>query len=155
MADGKNIYIDMDGVLADFNSEPDGVLRFAVESGFFKRLKALKKNCKALRELIADGKHNIFILSASPNDAADGDKLAWLKKHRIKLPDGHIIFCRNHEKKVDYMKTVDGTLFDDYGKNCMEWVDGKPNNSCWKVKGDGHLGLGFKIRLGKPDGKLI
>ena len=45
MAVGKNIYIDLDGVLADFNSEPDGVLRFAVESGFFKRLKALKKNC--------------------------------------------------------------------------------------------------------------
>ena len=77
-ADGKiNIYVDMDGVLADFNAEPDGVARFRTEKGFFRNLKPLKKNAKALRKLIADGNYNIYILSASPNAAADGDKLAF------------------------------------------------------------------------------
>ena len=36
-ADGKNLYFDMDGVLADFNAEPDGVARFRDEKGFFKK----------------------------------------------------------------------------------------------------------------------
>ena len=145
-ADGRiNIYVDMDGVLADFNAEPDGVARFRTEKGFFRNLKPLKKNAKALRKLIADGNYNIYILSASPNAAADGDKLAWLKKHRIKLADGNIIFCRNHERKVDYMKTADGILFDDYGKNIREWVDGNPNNAGFKVEADGSLAQGFSM----------
>ena len=145
-ADGKiNIYVDMDGVLADFNAEPDGVARFRTEKGFFRNLKPLKKNAKALRKLIADGNYNIYILSASPNAAADGDKLDWLKKHRIKLADGNIIFCRNHERKVDYMKTADGILFDDYGKNIREWVDGNPKNAGFKVEADGSLAQGFSM----------
>ena len=144
-ADGKNIYFDMDGVLADFNAEPDGVNRFRTEQGFFKRLKVLPKNAKALRKLIADGKHNIYILSASPNAAADGDKLTWLRKHKIKIADGNIIFCRNHERKVDHMKTADGILFDDYGKNIREWVDGKKNNQAYKVKADGSITIGLEL----------
>ena len=145
-ADGKiNMYVDMDGVLADFNAEPDGVARFRTEKGFFRNLKPLKKNAKALRKLIADGNYNIYILSASPNAAADGDKLTWLRKHRIKLADGNIIFCRNHERKVDYMKTADGILFDDYGKNIREWVDGNPKNAGFKVEADGSLAEGFDM----------
>ena len=68
-----------------------------------------------------------------------------MKKHRIKLADGNIIFCRNHERKVDYMKTADGILFDDYGKNIREWVDGNPNNAGFKVEADGSLAHGFDM----------
>lgn len=141
-ADGKNLYFDMDGVLADFNAEPDGVARFRDEKGFFKKLKVLPKNARALRKLIADGNHNIFILSSSPNAAADGDKLAWLKKHRIKVADGNIIFCRNHERKVDFMKTADGILFDDYGKNIREWCEADGNKGV-KIEADGDLPKAF------------
>ena len=133
-ADGKNIYCDMDGVLADFNAEPDGVSRFRTEKGFFKRLKPLKQNVKALRKLIADGNHNVYILSASPNAAADGDKIK----------------C-NGEKKVNHMVTADGILFDDYGKNIREWTDGKVNNYGWKIKADGDLKIGID-RIVRADG---
>lgn len=146
IADGKNLYFDMDGVLADFNAEPDGVARFRTEKGFFRKLKPLKKNAKALRKLIADGKHNIYILSASPNEAADGDKLAWLKIHKIKVADGNIIFCRNGQRKVDFMRTADGILFDDYGENLRQWVDGTiMANAGYKVTADGSLKKGLEL----------
>ena len=33
-----NVYLDMDGVIADFNNEPNALERFATEHGFFRDL---------------------------------------------------------------------------------------------------------------------
>ena len=43
------------------------------------------------------------------------------------------------------MKTADGILFDDYGKNLREWVDGNPQNKGFKVEADGSLVCGFAM----------
>ena len=51
----------------------------------------------------------------------------WLRKHKIMLPDGNIIICRNNERKVDHMKSADGILFDDYGRNLREWCEADGN----------------------------
>ena len=118
----KILYCDMDGVLADFDSEPDGINRFQTEPQFFLHLQPFKRNCQALR-----------------NAAADGDKRRWLKRHRIKIADGNFIAIRLGERKVDYMKTTDGILFDDYSKNIHEWLDGRLDNGAFKVRADGDL----------------
>lgn len=134
----KTYYCDMDGVLADFNAEINAVERFRTEKGFFAKLKVFRSNAIAIRKLIADG-NNVFILSASPNDAADGDKRKWLAKHFPTIDAEHIIIMRNGQKKVDFMKSADGILFDDYGVNLREWTDGHPNNIGVKIRADGDI----------------
>lgn len=120
------IYCDMDGVVADFNAEPNAVARFREEKGFFKNLKPIEINVLAVYEL--SKRYDVCILTASPNPRADRDKIKWLKKYMPFIKKSNIIICRNGERKVDFMKNETcGILLDDYGKNLQEWGDKKGN----------------------------
>lgn len=137
-------YCDMDGVLADFMSAPDALNRFAHERGFFTTLAPMPQNLKALRDAFAHGE-NIFILSASPNEQADHDKLKWLARYCPEFPTDRVILMRNGQNKAHFMRTPSGILLDDYGKNLVEWCGhnfGK--NRGVKIKQDGDLAIAFQ-----------
>lgn len=114
-----NVYLDMDGVIADFNAEENALERFTTEKGFFARLKPM--NADGMKALLSKEEINLYILSASPNKQADKDKIEWLKKWYPQIKRSHIIIMRNGKNKADFMKTKKGVLLDDYGKNCEQW----------------------------------
>jgi 5'(3')-deoxyribonucleotidase len=67
--------------------------------------------------------YKVKILSASPNINADEDKINWLKKHLPNMKRKNIILCRNGEVKADFVRKIKKSmLFDDYGKNCRDFI---------------------------------
>jgi 5'(3')-deoxyribonucleotidase len=119
----KNIYVDMDGVVADFNGMPSAIDRFDNEAGFFANLTPLHNNLLAIEIIIGYGA-NVHILSASPNEQADKDKMEWLEKYLPDVPKENIIICRTGDTKADYVKDMSGALLiDDYTHNLIEWKE--------------------------------
>lgn len=115
------VYSDSDGVLFRFEEEVNALGRFQVEKGFFARLAPITENILALKMLIKQGK-DVRILSASPNEQADRDKLIAFEKYLPEIPREKIILCRLGEDKSKYVGDMNGALlFDDYTENLIKW----------------------------------
>ena len=121
------LFLDLDGTLAKFNSKKNALQRFDNEIGFFANLKPYKY-IEIINDLASSGKIEVFIISATPNDQADLDKMIWIKKYLNQIKENNICFCRLNENKAKVIKdklniTIDKEcyLLDDYTKNLIEW----------------------------------
>ena len=127
---GKKWVLDMDDTIAHFNKEKKALERFSSEKSFFSNLKPTKLLLHiqiAITTKVIDI-NNIYIVSASPNEQADKDKLKWLYKHIPNINKDNILFTRLGQNKgnifIDTYKINDlskYTLIDDYTKNLVEW----------------------------------
>lgn len=113
----------MDGVLADFDGQPNALERFITEEGFFQKLEPTPL-VKQLNELLAINNENVYILSASPTLRADLDKVLWVYEHLPNFKPENIITVRGgagaDERKAQYANS-DSILFDDYTNNLIVW----------------------------------
>lgn len=120
----KKIFLDLDGTLAKFNV-PNALERFDKEEGFFSKLGAYK-GIESINELAKN--NNLFVISASPNEQADKDKMIWIEKYLPNININNITICRIGENKAKiiqdkYNITINEQcyLLDDYTKNLIEW----------------------------------
>ena len=118
------IFLDLDGTLARFNVR-NALERFDKEEGFFARLKAYK-NIEIVNELAKT--NQLYIISASPNEQADKDKMIWIEKYLPNIKVENITICRLGQNKAQiiqdkYNIRIDKEcyLLDDYTKNLNEW----------------------------------
>ena len=118
------LFVDLDGTVARFNVR-NALERFDKEKGFFSKLLAYK-GIEIINELAMKG--NVFIISASPNEQADNDKMIWLKKYLPNISQENITLCRLGQCKANiiqekYKITINKNclLLDDYTKNLNEW----------------------------------
>ena len=116
----KIVYVDMDGVLVNFQSGIDQLDdntklqyqdRLDEVPGIFGLMKPVKNALESYKELT---KHfDVYILSTAPweNETALPDKLKWIKKHLGMLAYKRVVFTHNkHLNCGDY-------LIDDRTKN--------------------------------------
>ena len=87
----KRIVLDLDGTLARFNVR-NALERFDKEEGFFANLLAYK-GIEVVNELAKT--NQLFIISASPNEQADKDKMIWLKKYLPNIRIDNVTLCRS------------------------------------------------------------
>lgn len=120
----KKIFLDMDGTIARFNVR-NALTRFDNEIGFFAKLLAYK-GITQINEMAKTG--NVYIISASPNEQADRDKIKWLNQYLPALKIENVVLCRLGENKAEIIKSqlnieIDNEtyLLDDYTKNLTEW----------------------------------
>lgn len=120
----KKIFLDLDGTLARFNVR-NALNRFETEKGFFAHLLAYK-GIEIINEMAKAG--NVYIISASPNEQADNDKMVWIKKYLPNIKIENIVLCRLGENKAKIIENkynikIDKNciLLDDYTKNLTEW----------------------------------
>ena len=120
----KKIFLDMDGTIARFNVR-NALTRFDNEIGFFAKLLAYK-GIAQINEMAKAG--NVYIISASPNEQADRDKIEWLSQYLPALKIENVVLCRLGENKAEIIKSqlnieIDNEtyLLDDYTKNLTEW----------------------------------
>lgn len=120
----KKIFLDLDGTLARFNVK-NALQRFDNEIGFFANLLAYK-GIEEINEMAKAG--NVYVISASPNEQADSDKMKWIEKYLPALQITNIVLCRLGENKAQVIKSqlninIDSEtyLLDDYTKNLTEW----------------------------------
>ena len=120
----KRIFLDLDGTLARFNVK-NALERFDNEKGFFANLLAYK-GIEIVNELARED--NLFIISASPNEQADNDKMIWIEKYLPNIKQENITICRIGENKARVIESKYNIeineqcyLLDDYTKNLNEW----------------------------------
>ena len=120
----NKIFLDLDGTLAKFNVR-NALERFDKEVGFFANLGAYK-GIEVVNELAKT--NQLFIISASPNEQADKDKMKWINKYLPNVNEDKITLCRLGENKGEiiqkkYSLNINSEcyLLDDYTKNLVEW----------------------------------
>lgn len=106
MEDMKYLFIDMDGVLAEYNVRGSVILDNWFEGDIFLQLKPVIPMVNKIYELSKRKDISIFILSAVPSREASDEKIAWLVKYYPFLKRENWYFVGETKRKIDYLDEI-------------------------------------------------
>lgn len=110
------IYVDMDGVLAKWNSSASE--EEVAARNYFLNREPEQTIIDAVAALAQEG-YDVKILSAAYTVRACWEKRQWLDQNG--LAGVEAIFVPYGEPKSEYVDSENGILIDDFGKNLAEW----------------------------------
>jgi len=120
-----NLYVDMDGVLAEYGIVPLSAL---YKPGYFKSLKPQTNVVEGLKAFTeAHPEVNVSVLSCILSDRpyAKEEKLEWLKDNCPFLEDAEKIFIPCGTSKKMMAQGEENFLLDDHSPNVIDFDDGK------------------------------
>lgn len=125
MGNKKRIFIDMDGVLCEYNTGAE--LSDLEKAGYFANLRPCRKMVKAVRHLLSSRRAEVYILSAVLSQCAERsreEKNQWLDRYLPEIGADHRIFTLCGESKAEAVHGIkkSDVLCDDHSPNLQEWI---------------------------------
>ncbi len=102
----KYLFIDMDGVLAEYNVRGSVILDNWFEPDIFLKMQPVQPVINKLYELSKSYDISMFILSASPSQEATNEKIVWLVKNVPFIPKINWYFVGETKRKLDYLDEI-------------------------------------------------
>lgn len=122
----KSIFVDMDGVIAEWRT--DKTVKDTYEKGYFKNLRPYENVLSAIKEInemYPEISVNILSAVGADNPFAMDDKREWLKRYLPEIADENIffVFCGCRKSVVCPGMTENDILIDDYNNNLEDWAE--------------------------------
>ena len=124
MKERKRVFIDMDGVLAEYR--PDATDEDYLSRGYYLGLAPRPAMLEAVRFLVDSDIADVFVLSsviAGIEDAAVAEKNAWLDRYLPQIDRSHRVFplCGCSKAEAVSVAGKCDVLCDDYSHNLENW----------------------------------
>lgn len=150
----KNLYIDMDGCLAEFIVLDQSQQYRLYEKGYFLNLRPQESVIEGLRYFMPQHPEiNCFILSAYLRDSkwALQEKIMWLDRFFPELEESKRYFVPcGCDKSIVTFENEKAFLLEDHSPNLQQWVSGSSSRKGIKlinpINGSGRNWKGDRIR---------